>query len=154
MAHNGPSPLAKGKCKPETLVTLAITAPALSLPPKKRPIPKGADEGTSKAAARSFCKRSQRITAIDRTFNQAPTEQEVIAISSDCEPKPTLKETSNGILENNDDMEEDPDEDPQEAPQNDEVEDEEEDPEEEQEEAAGGGGAKGMSLKEDDFADF
>ncbi|MED6174435.1 hypothetical protein PIB30_068936, partial [Stylosanthes scabra] len=109
MAPNGPSPSAKGKGKayrpptrasprltalrsqsganpqPKTPVTPVVIAPTPSLPPKKHPIQKAADKGTSKAAAQSFRRRSQRITAIGHTFIQAPKEQEVIAISSDSE---------------------------------------------------------------------
>ncbi|MED6126466.1 hypothetical protein PIB30_078796 [Stylosanthes scabra] len=82
MACNGPFTSAKGKAKaygpptrasprlatlwsqpaanrhPETPVTLTLGAPTSTLPPKKRPIPKKAGEGTSKAASRSFRRRS------------------------------------------------------------------------------------------------
>ncbi|MED6149562.1 hypothetical protein PIB30_063678 [Stylosanthes scabra] len=148
MARNGPSPSAKGKAKayrlltrafprlatlrsqavansqPEAPVILATNVPTSSLPLKKRPIQKKACEGTSKAAARSFCKRSQRIAAIGHTFFQASEEQEVIAVSSDSEPEPKMvKEVEN--------VEEDPEEDPVEVPQGAGIEEEdEEDPEE------------------------
>ncbi|MED6126541.1 hypothetical protein PIB30_079498 [Stylosanthes scabra] len=88
MARNTPSPSAKAygpptrasrrlaalrsqpaaNPQPETLVTPTISAPTSSLPPKKRPIQKAVGEGTSKAVAQSLKRRSQRITAIGRTF--------------------------------------------------------------------------------------
>ncbi|MED6195770.1 hypothetical protein PIB30_041081, partial [Stylosanthes scabra] len=166
MARNGPSPSTKGKGKafgpptrasprlaalrsqsaaspqPETPVTPAVIAPTPSLPPKKRPIQKAAGEGTSKAAARSFRRRSQRIAAIGRTFIQAPKEQEVIAINSYSEPEPE-------IVEKDEDVEEDSEEAPQDAGI--EEEEEEEDPDEDPEEE---NAAEEGVREEDDFADY
>ncbi|MED6183854.1 hypothetical protein PIB30_041709 [Stylosanthes scabra] len=111
MARNEPCPSAKGKAKayepptraspwlaalrsqavansqlkaPVTPTTNVLT---LSLPPKKCPIQKTTSKGISKAAARSFRRRSQRIAAIGRTFFQASEEQEVIPSSN----HPTIK---------------------------------------------------------------
>ncbi|MED6188492.1 hypothetical protein PIB30_086480 [Stylosanthes scabra] len=176
MAGNKPSHSAKGKAKayptrasprlaalrsqstakpqPETPVTPAVTAPTPSLPPKKRPIQKAAGEGTSKATAQSFHKQSQGIAAIGHTFIQASKEQEVIAISSDSEPEPAIKDTIREIVEMDEDEEEDPEEDPEEAPQDAEVEaevEEEEDPEGDPEEKSA---AEEVLREEDDFADY
>ncbi|MED6139382.1 hypothetical protein PIB30_083291 [Stylosanthes scabra] len=169
MARNGPSPSAKGKAKaygpptraspmlaalrsqpaanpqPETPVTPTISAPTSSLLPKKRPTQKAVGEGTSKAAAQSFKRRSLRIAAIGRTFFQPPKNQEAITNSSDTEPEPEKVEEA-------EDMEEDPEEDPVETPQGAEIEEEdEEDPEEDpmEENAA----EEGVCI-EDDFADY
>ncbi|MED6173673.1 hypothetical protein PIB30_061803 [Stylosanthes scabra] len=148
MACNGPSPSIKEKAKafgpptqasprlatlrshpvanpqPETPVTPTISAPTSSLPPKKRLIQKAASEGTSKAAAKSFGRRSQRLAAIGRTSFQAPKVQEVIAVSNDS--KPELE-----MVKEAEDEEEDPEEDPVEEPQEARIEEEdEEDPKE------------------------
>ncbi|MED6128462.1 hypothetical protein PIB30_098174 [Stylosanthes scabra] len=132
-------------CQPETPVTPTINAPTLTLLPKKRPIQKVAGEGTSKAAARSFRRRSQRIVAIGRTFFQLSEKQEVIAVSSDSDPKPEM-------VKEVEEVEEDPEEDPVEAPQGIGIEEEdEEDPEEDPiEENVAEDGVR----KEDDFADY
>ncbi|MED6164021.1 hypothetical protein PIB30_085589 [Stylosanthes scabra] len=143
MDRNGPSPSTKGKGKafgpptrasprlaalrsqpgakpqPETPATPTISAPASSLPPKKCQIQKKAGEGTSKAAALSFRRRSQRIAAIGRTFFHTPTEQKIIALSSESEPEHKLAGKEEGLEEAHQDAgleeqeeEEDPEEDP------------------------------------------
>ncbi|MED6172962.1 hypothetical protein PIB30_054863 [Stylosanthes scabra] len=84
--------LVSSKPQPKTPVTPAIIAPTPSLPPKKGHIQKAAGEGTSKAVAQSFRRRSQRIAAIGRTFIPAPKEQEVIAITSDSAPEPAVED--------------------------------------------------------------
>ncbi|MED6123254.1 hypothetical protein PIB30_047409 [Stylosanthes scabra] len=146
MARNRPSPSAKGKAnaygpptrasprltalrsqpaangQPETPVTPTIGAPTSTLPPKKCPIPKKTGEGTSKAASRSFRRRSQRIAAIGRTFFQEAEKEKVIALSSDSEPEKIKK------------VKEGPEEDPAEAPQGAGI--EEEDPEQVAEQGA------------------
>ncbi|MED6152610.1 hypothetical protein PIB30_093654 [Stylosanthes scabra] len=128
MARNGPSASAKGKAKaygpptrasprlaalrsqaainsqPEAPVTPAVLALAIAKwtarmsPPKKRPIQNAAGEGTSKATAQSFHRRSHRIAAIGRSFTQAPKEQEVIAISNDSEKEPAISSDSSKPL--------------------------------------------------------
>ncbi|MED6194583.1 hypothetical protein PIB30_029961 [Stylosanthes scabra] len=133
--------------QPQAPVTPAISTPTSRLPLKKRPIQREAGEGTSKVVATSSRRRSQRLTTLSRTFHLAPKEQEVIAISSDSEPEPALKEASNGVA-GKDETEDKPGEDPKEVPQNPKVENGEE-----QEEAAQGG-AEGVPPEENDFADF
>ncbi|MED6113914.1 hypothetical protein PIB30_075261 [Stylosanthes scabra] len=169
MARNGPSPSANGKAKAygpptrafprlatlrsqavansqlETPVTPANNVPTSSQPPKKRPIQMAISEGTSKAAARSFRRRSQRIAAIGRTFFQASEEQEVISVSSDSEPEPK-------ILKEVEEVEEDPEEDPVEAPQGAGI--EEEDEENPEEDPMEGNAAEEGVHEEDDFADY
>ncbi|MED6139845.1 hypothetical protein PIB30_087782 [Stylosanthes scabra] len=151
MARDGPFPPAKGKAKafgPPTRVTprlAALSAATSSLPPKKRPIQKAAGEGTSKAAAKSFRKRFQRLAATGRTSFQAPKIQEVIAVISDSEPKSEMvKEAEN--------VEEDPEEDPVEEPQEAGIEEEdEEDPKEDPMEE--NDVEEGVRV-EDDFVDY
>ncbi|MED6150225.1 hypothetical protein PIB30_070336, partial [Stylosanthes scabra] len=129
--------------QPETLVTPTTNVSTSSLPPKKRPIQKAAGEGTSKAAARSFRRRSQRIAAIGRTFFQVSEEQEVIAVSNDFEPEPE-------IVKEFEKVEEDPKEDPVEAPQGAEI--EEEDKEDPKEDPMEENAAEEGVREEDDFA--
>ncbi|MED6209981.1 hypothetical protein PIB30_059802 [Stylosanthes scabra] len=126
-------------------------APTLSLPPKKPPIQKAAGEGTSKAAAQSIRRRSQRIATLGRPSPSAPKERVVIVVSSDSKPEPALEDTIHEILEMDEEVEEDPKEDPEEAPQDAGIEEEEEDPEEDPEEESA---AEKVLHGEDDYDDY
>ncbi|MED6200315.1 hypothetical protein PIB30_083864 [Stylosanthes scabra] len=124
MARNRPCSSAKGKGKaydpptrasprltalrtqsavnplPETPVTPAVITPTSSLPPKKHHIQKAAGEGTSKVAARSFRRRSQRIVAIGKDED----------VKEDPKKGPEEAHQDAGMEEEEEDLEEDPEE--------------------------------------------